>query len=60
MKTPQPELASEAAIYADGTEYSAEYLAESYRSYCRNIENADGEPDDFQRWIEVDFPSCCK
>lgn len=40
MKTAQPELGSEAAIYAEGTPYSGAYLAGCYESCCRDEEAA--------------------
>lgn len=55
MKTDGDELYSEAAIYAEGTRFTADDLARRYRAYCRRVEaEADygDEPDDFQRWVE--------
>lgn len=59
MKTQGAELKTEAAIYAEGTAYSGEYLSYAYTSYAADVEAAGETPDDFQRWIESAFPSCC-
>lgn len=60
MRTTGAELRSEAAIYAEGTDYDTSYLANAYDQYANDCENGDEEPEGFQRWIKWAFPSCCK
>lgn len=60
MRTPRHEVSLEAGIYAEGTPYSGEYLARAYNEYADDVTANDQTPDDFQRWIESAFPSCCK
>jgi hypothetical protein len=52
MRTTGAELQTEAAIYAEGTDYTARELVIAYNSYCDNLEEQDQAPDDFQRWAE--------
>lgn len=52
MKTTGAELRSEAAIYAEGTELTADEMVRLYGEYCVACEEAGDVADDFQRWAE--------
>ena len=60
MRTQGAELGTEAAIYSEGTSYTGAYLAAQYQAYADDVEAGGQTPDDFQRWIETAFPSCCE
>lgn len=45
-------LHSEAAVWAEDTQYSADELVRAYRDYVVLEEEAERKPLDFQRWAE--------
>jgi hypothetical protein len=51
MKTEQQHIGSEAAIWADGTEYSRDQLVRLYEDHCREAEEVGEEPTDCQRFF---------
>lgn len=57
-RTTGAELASEAAIYAEGTDYTGRELCIEYNSYADNLESQGQTPDDFQRWCAANHPEC--
>jgi hypothetical protein len=58
-RTTGSELASEAAIYAEGTKFHGRELAREYDAYADEVARDGGTPDDFQRWVEANHPECC-
>ena len=59
MRTMGAELASESAIYAEGTSFHGRDLAREYDAYADAVTLDGGTPDDFQRWCEANHPECC-
>lgn len=55
MKTDQIELRSEAVIWAEDTNYSADQLIHLYDEYVCECEAAGNEPDDCQRFFNRDL-----
>lgn len=51
MKTNEIELRSEAVIWAEGTDYSADQLVRLYDEYVGECEAAGSDPDDCQRFF---------
>lgn len=53
MRTTGDELSTEAAIYAEGTNYHGRDLARWYNEYADSSDQKGEEVDDFQRWAEA-------